>query len=71
MKTRRDLTKAQFEAACKRQGFGPREMMGYRDVGIGGVLVCAENAGPNRRAQLAYLIQEHDRLLARQEKETV
>ena len=60
-----DLTEIQFEAACKRQGFGPREMMGYRDIG-GEVLVCAENAGFNRRAQLAYLIRERDKWLARQ-----
>lgn len=52
----RDLTKAQFDAACKRHGF-KREFMGYYSVG-NGVSVYARNAGERRRDQLAYLIRE-------------
>jgi hypothetical protein len=52
----RDLTKAQFDAACARHGFR-HEFMGYYNVGHG-LSVYARNAGDNRRAQLAYLIRE-------------
>lgn len=54
--TVRDISKAQFDAACKRHGF-KSEFMGYYSVG-NGVSVYARNAGERRREQLAYLIHE-------------
>lgn len=55
----RDLTKAQFDAACERRGF-KREFMGYFNVGYG-LSVYARNAGDRRREQLAYLIRESEK----------
>lgn len=55
---RRDLTEAQFGAACKQRGF-KREMFGYYALGETGISACVDNAGRNRRAQLAYLVREH------------
>lgn len=54
---KRDLTKAQFLAACEREGFTPNPFMGYFDLGIPGHTVSSSvwNAGPRRRDQLAYL----------------
>lgn len=63
----RDLTKAQFDAACERRGF-KREFMGYYNVGHG-LSVYARNAGDNRRAQLAYLIREAQRQQRAQEQQ--
>lgn len=57
--TTRDMTKQQFQAACKRRGF-VHEFDGYYKLGDTGVSVAVQNAGPNRRARLAYLIQSHD-----------
>lgn len=51
----RDISKAQFDAACNRRGF-VKTFMGYYEVGYG-LAVYARNAGDNRRAQLAYLIR--------------
>lgn len=55
--TMRDLTKAQFDAACKRRGFTATGFLGYYDIGYG-TSVSVHNAGTNRRARLAYLIRE-------------
>jgi hypothetical protein len=52
----RDLTKAQFDAACARRGF-KKAFMGYYEVGHG-LSVYARNAGTRRRDQPAYLIRE-------------
>lgn len=51
----RDISKAQFDAACKRRGFR-HAFMGYFEVGHG-LSVYARNAGERRRDQLAYLIR--------------
>ena len=63
----RDLTKAQFRAACKRRGF-IAEALGFYIVGAaaggGAVSVYSYNAGRSRRARLAYLIAEATRLEA-------
>ncbi len=61
----RDMTKAQFAAACRRRNFS-RRLMGYFALD-GPLLVYVRNVGRNRRAQLAYMIREHDRWLAKQE----
>jgi len=60
--TIRDLSRTQFEAALARHGFR-REAFGYVYVGHG-LSVYARNAGENRRAQLAYLIQASERAAA-------
>ena len=59
----KDMSKAQFATACKRYGFKPTGFLGYFDVGIAGhnLHVCADNAGPRYRDQLAYLIQEREK----------
>ena len=57
----RDLTKAQFDAACARHGFTwDGGIFMYYDVGHN-VHVSILNAGTNRRAQLAYLIRESEK----------
>jgi hypothetical protein len=53
----RDMSKRQFDEACKRYNFIPEGFMGYYKL-PSGVNVSILNAGDNRRAQLAYLIQE-------------
>lgn len=54
----RDLTKAQFDAACARRGFTwDGGIFMYYHVGHE-VYVSILNAGTNRRDQLAYLIRE-------------
>ena len=63
----RDLTKAQFDAACERRGF-KREFMGYYNVG-NGVTVYARNAGERRRHQLVYLIREAARAAREQDSQ--
>lgn len=57
---RRDMTQAEFEAACTRWGFEPTGFCGYYDLGIPGQRVEASvlNAGSSRRQQLSYLIKE-------------
>lgn len=59
---RRDMTKAQFKAACERYGFKKSlgGFMGYYDIG-NGVSASILNAGPTRREQLAYLIKESEK----------
>ena len=57
----RDMTNKQFLAACQRRGFRFQGFMGYVTVARG-VSVSILNAGPNRRAQLAYLIQNAERI---------
>lgn len=53
----RDLTKAQFDAACERRGFKRTGFMGYYEIGYN-TSVSVLNAGRRRRDQLAYLIRE-------------
>ena len=60
----RDLTQAQFENALKRNGM-KREMFGYVHVAEQSS-VYPRNAGRNRRAQLAYLLRERERILTRE-----
>lgn len=59
----RDMTRAQFRAACERAGFVP-EMLGYYRLPIEGHHVAANvlNAGDRRRDRLAYLHAETARL---------
>lgn len=59
----RDLTKTQFDAACKRYGFKP-EMLGYYNVG-NGVCVNVLNAGDRKRDRLSYLIKQSEKAEAR------
>ncbi len=54
----RDLTKTQFDAKCKKLGFAPQGFLGYHRLASSSVHVSVENAGPRRRARLAYLIQQ-------------
>lgn len=60
----RDLTKMQFAAALARNGIRP-DAMGYYSV-TSKSLVYAANGGDTRRAQLAYLLQEQRRIVARE-----
>jgi hypothetical protein len=62
MKTR-DMTQAQFHAACKRAGFVP-EGLGYYHLPIPGhdVAVNVLNAGHRLRDRLAYLHAKTERL---------
>ena len=55
---KRDMTEAQFRQACERYGF-ESTFFGYYRLGDTPAHVCAQNAGPRRRSQLAYLICEH------------
>ena len=62
----RDLTAAQFCMALGRHGFESTGFMGYVRLAppFAHVSVCSFNAGTNRRARLAYLIErqaEHER----------
>jgi hypothetical protein len=64
----RDLTRLQFVAALRRHGMEP-VAFGYvavtsKSEGCCELDVYAPNAGPRRRAQLAYLLRERDRYLA-------
>ena len=60
----RDMTKRQFDEACRRHGFKPEGFLGYHDLGDG-LSVSVLNAGDNRRARLAYLVRESGRHQAR------
>lgn len=64
---KRDLTAIQFKAAVKRHGFTPVGFMGYYEIG-NGLTVSVLNAGPNRRAQLSYLIAKHEEGESRHKK---
>jgi len=55
----RDMSAKQFSDACRRHGFKASGVLGYYD--IGGVSVSVYNVGLNRRAQIAYLIEEKRR----------
>jgi hypothetical protein len=63
----KDMSVSQFRAALKRHGMRMSELGGF--VGMGPFGKCSQahvyaaNAGPNRRAQLAYLLQERDKLV--------
>lgn len=59
--TRRDMTKAQFKAACERHGFIKQLGMGYYKLPCGWE-VSIWNCGPTRREQLAYFIKENEEL---------
>lgn len=54
----RDLTQAQFEAKCKALGFAKQGFLGYYKLARSSVCVSIANAGPRRRSQLAYLIEQ-------------
>lgn len=56
MKTKRDLTKEQYENQLKKLGF-EKEWLGYWKLPIGGASVCAANAGKRRRDRLDYLLK--------------
>ncbi len=61
MNKQRDLTQAAFNAAMKRRGFVPWTLSphGYVKLAETNCSVSLRNAGPTRREQLAYLIQQH------------
>lgn len=57
----RDMTEAEFKAACKRRGFAASEIpLGYFRLAppVSNTSVSILNAGTSRRRQLAYLIHE-------------
>ena len=60
---RKDMSMAQFVAACKRRRFVPSGFLGYYRLGTTGTCVSVLNAGGWRRNQLAYLIQQHDQIV--------
>lgn len=53
-----DMTKREFDAACKRRGFKPVGN-GYYDLGLPGIHLAPILNHDTRRAQLAYLIKNH------------
>lgn len=53
----RDMSRLQFELACKRNGLEPEGFWGYYKVGHG-VSVSVFNAGLSWRERLAYLLRE-------------
>jgi len=56
------MSRAEFEAACKRAGFGKEGFMGYyRLPNAPNVCVSAWNGGSRLRDQLAYLHRENDK----------
>ena len=63
----RDMTKAQFRAACERAGF-VSEMLGYYRLPIPGLNIAVNvlNAGDRRRDRLAYLHAETERISKRE-----
>ena len=60
----RDMTQADFDAACAQYGFVKSGVLGYYRI-TPNVRVSIRNAGTRRRDQLAYLIQQR----AKQEAE--
>jgi len=56
----RDISKKQFDEACKRHGFTTHGFLGYYNIGYG-TEVSILNAGIRKRDQLAYLIQQKDK----------
>lgn len=64
---RRDMTKRQFNEACKRHGFVPEPFLGYVRLGDTKTSVSILNCGTSRREQLAYLIERHEEATERRE----
>jgi hypothetical protein len=66
MATERDMSEKQFREALRRYGMTPQAFMGYVELGIPGHTACAShlNAGPRRRAKLAYLLKEREKMEA-------
>lgn len=64
----RDMTSRQFFDALVRRSMHLTGVLGYVEIGHG-VSVCRFNAGRNLRAQLAYLIQQQDRVNAEWERD--
>ena len=66
----RDMTRKQFKEACKKYGFKSDGFLGYFRLpgGKGSTSVSILNAGSNRRAQLAYLLQENDKAIKREKR---
>ena len=64
---KRDMTIRQFKEALVRHGMRGCPLAGYVAMGPFGkcsqALVYPRNAGPNRRAQLAYLLEQKERLI--------
>jgi len=62
MKTR-DMSKAQFDQRTRELGFRTDGFMGYYRLPepFSNCSVSIFNAGPSRRAQLAYLLREFER----------
>lgn len=60
----RDLTKAQFDKACKDNGWECEGFMGYYRLNLPGQHYCVSvwNAGSRRRDQLAYLAEQQARV---------
>lgn len=58
-----DFSEAVFQKRLKEYGFRPR-WMGYYSLPADGhnTRVCILNAGPTRREQLAYLIQQNNKV---------
>ena len=69
----RDMTQQQFDRECARYGFTPEGFMGYYHILLSAgqaVNVSVWNAGPNRRARLAYLLEMQAENERRIERET-
>lgn len=58
----RDMSEQQFREALARHNMKYVGFMGYVEMGIEGqrTSVCRFNAGTNRRAQLAYLLERQE-----------
>lgn len=71
MKTRRDISKTTYFAAMKKHGFVSAGFMGYWTLPIEGktIQVSDWNAGDNRRAKLAYMLQELEQELEKEQNE--
>ena len=70
----RDLTKQQFLDALDRNGFSKPSFLGYVECRLptGGTLsICRHNAGPNLRAQLAYLLRERNKTIERESRRSL
>ncbi len=67
----RDMSKAAFVAAVESHGMTFEGFMGYVNLGLPGRHACVShlNAGPNRRAKLAYLLARLDAELTKIEME--
>jgi hypothetical protein len=63
------MTKAQFLAACKKQGFKPEGFMGYFALPTGLRVSVLNTNTERRRTWLAFLIKEHANDVARRERD--